>query len=278
MIGSFLETWGMFRDTYLTAVFSGLLLASVGVLVVAQGQVFLAVAVAQASMLGVAVSLASGWGPPWVLAVGFSVGAALLTAGSRARDAHRREETAAWVFLVASSLTILLLAHQALGMKQVQALLASSLIGATPGDALLYGVLAAASMVTLLVLRARLVLYLGDPVMAAAVGIPIAVWSLAIATALGLVTGLSIHTSGLLFTFGCLTLPALVARQWCRRASTLFLLAPAVCGLALVPGLVLAHAWDYPPGQVIVALLAGMLWLAWGGRWLMSRMENGGAA
>ncbi len=252
----------MFREAYLTALLSGLVLSLVGVVVVARGQVFLAAAVAQAATLGAAVSLVYGVVSPGVGSVGMGLAAAWCTA-SRGSVRRGSEEATAWVFLVAASLSVLIVAQSALGMKQVQALLASSLIGATGMDVAWFSGLAVAAVVAVLALRARLVLLLSDPTMAASVGMNLTVWAAGLATFLGLAAGLSIRAAGLLFTFGCLALPPLVARNVCRRASSMFIVSPVVGVGSVALGLVVAHRFDLPPGQLIVALLSVLLVLAW---------------
>ena len=62
MILEFLESWSLFSRTYISALLIGASLSLMGVVVVARGNVFVAAAVAQASMLGVALSLFFGIG------------------------------------------------------------------------------------------------------------------------------------------------------------------------------------------------------------------------
>jgi ABC-type Mn2+/Zn2+ transport system permease subunit len=266
MISEFLNSWPMFSQSYLAALFAGLLLSLLGVIVVARAQVFIAAAVAQASLLGLALDTLLNTGQPVAFAVAFSIIAALVTSAKSQRGGTTHEETTAWVFLVGASLSILLLAKHPNGLKFVQAAMASSIIGAAAADVLTFAALAAAGGVFALTLRQRIVLFVCDPVMAAAVGMRIGAWSLGLATALGLSTGLVIRSSGLLFTFGCLVLPALVAKNLCREAGTMFFVAPVVCVGSVLTGLVLANHFDFPPGQVIVTLLAALLVLAWGCR------------
>ena len=76
-------------------------------------------------------------------------------------------------------------------------------------------------------------------------------------------TGLSIHVAGMTYAFGCLVLPALVAKNLCREVRTMFLVAPVVGIVAAFAAFVLANHHDYPPGQTAVALLCGLLALAW---------------
>ena len=78
------------------------------------------------------------------------------------------------------------------------------------------------------------------------------------------------RVSGMLYTFGCLVLPALIAKNLCREVRPLFLVAPLVAVSTGGIGCVLADATDSPPAQMTVALLSLALVLAWLIRWLRS--------
>jgi zinc transport system permease protein len=255
MISEFIASWELFGPSYLTALAGGVLLSLIGVLVVARDQVFLAAAVAQSSMLGVATSLMLGWANPALLAVGCSVSAALFINHRRERGGSTNQETTGWVFLLASALSILLLAKQPFSVKEVQALTASTMIGSTGGEVGLFLAFGTVLAVAAFGLRDRLVLWLSDPVMAAAVGMRLGLWAAGLAVVLGLAAGLMLRSTGLLFTFGCLVLPALAAKNLAREIGSLFWLAPLIAGVGVLSGLILAHFYDFPPGQVIVVVL-----------------------
>jgi len=240
-----------------------------GVIVVARGNVFVAAAVAQASMLGVALSLFFRIGQPVVSAVFCSVGASLLVARKhQVGGGSTSEEMTGWIFLASGSLSVLLLARMPYGLKEIQSLFSSSIIGAGSSDIVVFGVLLLLFVVFLAVRMRRLTLYLSDPVMAAAVGANIFVWSIAIATALGLATGLSIRSSGMLFTFGCLILPAQMAKIICRDIPGMFMAAPLMALVCVMFGLMFGNSYDLPPAQTVVALMSFLLLAAWLLKWL----------
>jgi len=110
-------------------------------------------------------------------------------------------------------------------------------------------------------------LFLSDPVMAAAVGANIMIWSVTLSISLGLATGLAIRSSGMLFTFGCLILPAQMAKHICRDISPMFMAAPIMAIVSILSGLVLGNYFDLPPAQTIIALMSFMLLLTWSYRW-----------
>lgn len=283
MIGEFVESWQLFGDAYLVGWLIAVLLALLGVVVVARDQIFIGAAVSQAAVLGMAVGLALGAAPglherdwihsDWTLLVAgaaFAVGGALLTTrGGRGRESH--EAITGWVFLLGSTGSVLLLAHSPHGMDEINRLLASTLIGATGSDTYVFGGLLVAVLVVVLAARDRVLLLATDPEMAAAVGVPVSRWNHAISIALGLAVGLSIHVAGVIYAFGCLVLPALIAKSLCREVRTMCWMAPLIALIGSITGFVLAHGYDLPPAQATVALLAVVLAGAWGARGLRQR-------
>lgn len=276
MIEEFLSSWPLFQNTYLVGWSIALLLSLVGVLAVARDQIFIGAAISQASTLGIALAMWIGaWAAPatlpWfrsdgflsTMAVAFSVIAALTTArgGGESRESH--EAITGWVFLVSASLSILIVSHSPHGLEEIHRLLASSIIGATRADVWGFGALAGLTALFLATTHRRILLFLMDPAMAAAVGMNIARWAAIISTLLGLAVGLSIRSSGMLYTFGCLVLPALVAKNICREVRPMFLVAPLVAVTTGAIGFVLANHYDYPPAQMTVALLSLLLVMAW---------------
>jgi ABC-type Mn2+/Zn2+ transport system permease subunit len=168
-----------------------------------------------------------------------------------------------WVYLTAASVSILVVSHSPHGLEEIHRLLSSSIIGATVGDVWTFGTLAAVTAVGLAVMHQRLLLLAIDPAMAAAVGLRVRRWAVIHAAWLGLVIGLSIRSSGMLYTFGCLVLPGLVAKNVCREVRPMFLVAPVVAVGTAAVAFVLANYYDDPPAQMTVALLCLVLMVAW---------------
>jgi ABC-type Mn2+/Zn2+ transport system permease subunit len=276
----FLDSWPLFGTTYLTGWLCAVLLGLCGVLVVAQRQVFHGVATAQASSLGIAVALWLGplpflaeggltdhhdlHGLPLVSGILFAVAASVWT--SRRFAGESPDAVGAWVFLVASSLSVLLLAHSPHGLEEVERLMFSNLIGADGHDLFKFGGMALATVAAVTWARRPILLTATDPATAAALGLPAGRIATATAAWIGLSIGLAMHSAGTLYTFGCLTLPALAARHLCATMTAMLVLAPLLGLAAAAVGFVLANAQDYPPGQYAVAAQATVLLGAWGWR------------
>lgn len=276
MIDSFVASWPLFHDVYIAGVLIALLLSLVGVAVVARDQIFLGAAVSQASLLGIATGIwlggvAGGTGFDWlagdtthsVLGGLFAVAGSLAIAAAAPMLHESREALTGWLFLAGSSVSVLIVAGSPHGMAEVNRLLSSTIIGANEVDVEIFVLLLAVTVLVLALRRRPLLLLLTDPETAAASGIRVALWDRAIAVWLGLAVAWSIHVSGMIFTFGCLVLPGLVAKSLARRVATLLWLAPAVALVAASSAFVVANDCDLPPGQVAVAFLCALQVGAW---------------
>jgi len=283
MIQSFLSSWTLFYQSYLTGWLISLLLSIIGVLVVARDQIFIGAAVSQASTLGIALIMWASvvfhlerfsWFQSDVffsaMAVIFSILAASITGrgGETGKESH--EAITGWVFLISASLSILIVSHSPHGLEEIHRLLSSSIIGATTSDIWSFSLLTLLTVFLIFLFYRKILLFTLDPSMASAIGMKMKIWSLATSAWLGLAVGLSIRASGMLYTFGCLVLPALVAKNLCREVRHMFFVAPVVAILVGITGFVLANGYDYPPGQMTVTLFCVLLVLVW----ILRRLRN----
>jgi ABC-type Mn2+/Zn2+ transport system permease subunit len=274
VIEAFVESWALFGDTYLAGWAVATLLSLVGVWVVARDQVFLGAAVSQASTLGTAFAIwlqgvtvihaLQNHALTFLLAVAASLLTALLSTRAPRPGKESAEAITGWVFLVGSTLPVLMLAHHPHGLEEVHRLLFSSILGASRGDVWLFGGLLVAALLGVMRFRDRIVLYAMDPEMAAAVGMRLAVWRIGTATWLGVSVGLAIHSAGMIYTFGCLVLPAMAARKLCREVRPMFVVAPVIGLCTAVAAFVVANTADLPPAQLTVALQCAVLAATWG--------------
>lgn len=269
----FWPDWALFGDAILVGTMLAMLLPLGGALLVLRQQVFVTAAIGQAATLGFAVALALGLGSAHDLGhshgraglVVCGMAAAVLTAIAALRALSARQSTmearSAFVFLFAGSAAMLLLDSVPHGPQAVQRLFLSSLLTVAPSDVWL--VLAGGGLSLLgLRWRRRLLLWAIDPATSSAHGGRALHYDLVVGTWLGLWLGYAIVATGLVFTFGASVLPVLAARSWARSLRAVLLLAPLLGGAGLLLGFALAHRFDLPPGQVVVALLGALAALA----------------
>ena len=276
MIADFLESWSLFGTTYAVGLLAAVALAQVGLWVVARNQIFLGAAVAQASALGVAAALFAapfagagalgvldGEALPLVLAVAASISTAWLVGAPRGPRSESPEALNAFVFLLASSAPVLLLAKSPHGLEEIQRLLFSTLLTARALDLALFAALAAAGAILTATAGRALLLLSVDPESATAFGLRTARWRALSAIWLGLAVGLAIRATGTLYAFGCLVLPALAAKGFCREVRTMAWLAPAFGAAAALLGFFAGHVFDVPPAHAAVAILAACVAISW---------------
>lgn len=284
MSTGFLQSFALFGPTYAVGVSVATSLAIVGVWVIGRNQIFLGAAVAQASTLGIATALAAGsllGTEGWhgleseVGTRSLAVFASVLTALGATRLAEREGESPeaviGWIFLLATALPVLLVAHLPHALEEVHRLVFSSLLSVRAADPPLFTALLAASALLAALLHRPLLLLVVDPDVARATGVPTRRLELAFALWLGLAAGLSMRAAGMLYTFGALVLAPLVARCLCREVRPMLLVAPAVAALASLGGFFAGHLADWPPAHATVALLAALLPPAWAVRRLRAR-------
>jgi ABC-type Mn2+/Zn2+ transport system permease subunit len=275
VLQEFLASFELFGYAYATGGAIAVILGLCGVVLVAQRQVFLGLAVGEASTLGIAVALslpagalgagddhADLHGLPWVSGVVFAAAASVATAPGRLRR-ETADAVGAWIFLGGASLSVLLLARSPHGLEEVQRLMFSSLIGAQEVDAALFGALAAAAVASAVTWHRGIVLFATDAETAQAVGLPVRRASVLLAALIGAAIGCTIHSAGTLYSCACLALPATAAKHLCRTMRGLFVVAPVLALASAGVGFVLANHWDLPPAQVAVAVQAAMLVAAW---------------
>lgn len=278
MIESFLASWPLFHDVYIAGALIAALLSLVGVAVVVRDQVFLGAAVSQASLLGIALGIwldtfATGRESLEWMATDTThslMGGLLAVAGSLAiaaaapRLRESREALIGWIFLVGASLSVLVVSGTPHGMTEVNRLLSSTVIGANHADVTIVTVLLIVTVATIALRLRPLMLLLVDPEMAAACGIAVHRWERLLAIWLALAVAWSMHVTGLVYTFGCLVLPAMVAKNVVHELRSVVVAAPLVAVAGAFATFVLANHFDLPPGQLAVALLAAGQLLAWG--------------
>lgn len=276
MIYEFLSSWPLFHNTYLAGWEVAVLLSLVGVVVVARDQIFIGAAISQASVLGLTVGMwlgrvsslsSGGWYQfdAFVSLCGgiFAVLGALLTASPGSTRRESREAVTGWVFLLGLGASVLLVAHSPHGLEEVHRLVISTLIGATTADVALFGAMTVLTIAGLAYWREEILLLLFDPEMARAAGMRSLVWDRLLYIWIGITVAFSLRVSGMVYTFGCLVLPALFARIVCREARMMFVVSPAVALAVSLAAFVLAHHYDFPPAHLAITLLVGVVAIGW---------------
>jgi ABC-type Mn2+/Zn2+ transport system permease subunit len=131
----------------------------------------------------------------------------------------------------------------------------STLIGARGADVVIFAISGAVALAAFVRWHPEIVLVVMDSEMARAVGLRVGLWDRALYVGLGFAIAFSLRVAGMVYTFGYLILPALVARGLCREMRGVFTGAPLVAASSSLVGFILANHYDLPPAHVAVGIL-----------------------
>ena len=258
--------WLLYRDPIICAVIVGLVLATLGVYVVARRIVFVSAALSQASALGVVLGffLVSVFALSGTLAGILPVGLALILALlvvfalTLVGDAPSlgRDALLGIAFIVPTALTLVLGPQIPSEMHSVEELLHGSAVLVETGD--LYAVAIAGAIV----LIAQLVAFRGfifaslDPLVAQTQGVAVRVLDLVLFASIAIMTGLVTRALGAMPTFALTVLPAIAVLGLRVGLRNVFILAALIGAASGGGGFLVAYMMDWSVGasQTLVAM------------------------
>lgn len=253
MIEALQEAWMTMGRAFLLAALLATLPAALGVYVILRRVVFVGIALAEFSAVGIALALSVAL-PPELLALAFALGGVLLLSQAAGRGVLPADSVVGLSYVAAGAAAILVLRHfgQASG-EELKALMWGALIFAEMSDVRALGLALAVGAVPFILLSRQLLFTSFDPDMAAASGYRVAWWDLLFFGILGLVAASATRAAGVLVTFGFLVLPAASALQLARSLRKAVLLSVLFGLLAAAAGSMLSLRFDSPTGPMIVA-------------------------
>jgi zinc/manganese transport system permease protein len=228
-------------DILWPAFIAGLLITAthvpLGMQVLQRGIVFIDLAVAQVAGLGVILADFLGWEPTGaavqIAALGAALACAMLLTWTEKRWPEVQEAIIGVVFVVGSSVAILLLAKNPRGSENLRELLIGQILWVNPSSLPLIALLSAAILAVWFALRERL----------GRMGF-YAVFALAVT--------MSVQLAGLYLVFATLVVPALSTYYDPRKR---YLRAYAVGVLGYGGGLIVSAIADLPSGAMVVCAI-----------------------
>jgi ABC-type Mn2+/Zn2+ transport system permease subunit len=278
----------LLRNSIYTSVLVGLACPLVGVFLVMRRLVFMGVALPQISSTGVAIALSL---PLWLglnshghgelnahaLAfagsITFSLIAILMLAFMERRGRGQPEGRLGTAYVVASALSILLLAKNPYGEIGWLDMLKGEVITISNSDLILTAATLALVLVVLGLFHKELLFVSFDREMAITLRKNVVFWDVLLYLLIGLTVSMAVLSVGPLIAFGFLLIPALTAHYISRNMRQFMLLASLIGGVAAFVGFYFAYTWDLPVGPTDVVLL-GLLYAT---VWLIVRVLPGEA-
>jgi zinc/manganese transport system permease protein len=245
-------------------------LAYLGVHVVQRRIVFVDLALAQISTVGIAFAFLFDLDSTVFSLLFTLAGAGLLSI--RTRDARIPQEAIMGiVYAVASAVAILLISKSPHGEADVLKVFFGDVLGVTPRQLTITGAVFGALALFHLIFRRKFLRVTLEPERAAEEGISLRLWDFFFYLTIGIVIALAIRIGGVLMVFSYLIIPPVAGFFLARSVARIFWIAQLVGALASFIGLALSYELDLSTGTTVVTTLGGLLLVAAMAAWLGRR-------
>jgi ABC-type Mn2+/Zn2+ transport system permease subunit len=260
----------LLRNSVYTSVLVGVSCPLVGVFLVMRRLVFMGVALPQISSTGVAVALSlplwlgirlSGHGSAGVHglafagSVTFSLAAILLLAYLERRGREQPEGRLGTAYVVATALSILLLAKNPYGEVGWLDMLKGEVITISDFDLVITAGVLAIVVAALGLFYKELLLVSFDRELALTLRKNVVFWDILLYLLIGLTVSMAVLSVGPLIAFGFLLVPALTAHVFSGDMRRFTVLASSIGGVSAFCGFWIAYVLDLPVGPTDVVLL-----------------------
>ncbi|PJF37222.1 MAG: manganese ABC transporter permease [Candidatus Thermofonsia Clade 1 bacterium] len=260
------------RHSLLAVVMVGTLCATIGVYVVLRRMAFIGDALAHTVLPGIVLAYFNGLS----LFLG-AVVAGLLTAlgiGWLSRRETLREDTAIGIMFTFMFALGILLMSTARSFRDFTHILFGNVLGVTPGDLTLIGVVSLIVLGTLLLFHKEFELTSFDPIHAEVIGLRADRLRYALLILLALTVVTAIQAVGVVLTSAMLVTPAATASLLTNRLPRMMLIAVVVAISAGVIGLYFSYRYNVASGAAIVLACSVLFGLAWLGRTLRRALSG----
>jgi manganese/iron transport system permease protein len=254
------------RNSLMAVVLVGTLCATIGVYVVLRRMAFIGDALAHTVLPGIVFAYFNG------ISLFFgAVVAGLLTAlgiGWLSRRETLREDTAIGIMFTFMFALGILLMSTARSFRDFTHILFGNVLGVTPNDLLLIGIVAVIVLGALILFHKEFELTSFDPTHAEVIGLRADRLRYALLILLALTVVTAIQAVGVVLTSAMLITPAATASLLTNRLPRMMLIAIGVAILAGLIGLYASYYYNVASGAAIVLACTSLFGLAWLGRTL----------
>lgn len=241
-----------------------------GIHVIQRRIVFVDLALAQISTVGIAMAFLLDLNPTAFSVLFTLAGATLLSIRTR-NPRVPQEAIMGIVYAVASAVAILLISKTPHGEADVLKIFFGDVLGVTHAQLGLVGTVFGALALLHFTFRRRFLLVSLQPDRAVAEGVSLRLWDFLFYVSIGIVIALAIRIGGVLLVFSYLIIPPVTGFLLSRSVGVVFAIAQTIGVVASFLGLYLSYRVDFPTGTTVVATLGALLVLAALSRPLVAR-------
>lgn len=230
----------------------GVICSYIGVFVVLKRIIFVGIALAQISALGVATAVYLEKDPT-LYAFLFTIVGVIILAPNYGGKRFPPEAILGICFAASWAFAILLLSKAAHGEASMLDLVRGNILGTTDKDIRSLLIIFIPSIIIYLVFYKQFLFALYDHEMADTLGMNSKLWIFIFYLLLGLVVSVSIKTAGVLLTFTLLIIPAVTALSIGNSLKSCILISILFSLLACILGCIYSVKLDFPTGPAIAA-------------------------
>ena len=252
--------FGFMQRALLVSALAATACGVVGTFVVLRGMAFLGDAIAHSSLTGMAAAFLVG-ANIFLGALLWAVPASLLISALSRRSGIRIDAIIGVVFAGGFAIGVIIITTFADRAGDLLGILFGNPLGASWGDALSVGILAAGVVAVVRAFYKELVFTTYDTSVAEASGVPVRFLEYMLPLLVALTTVVAIKTVGIVMVMALLVVPSVTGTLLARRLSTIMTASIIAALIAVVLGLYLSYYLDLPTGPAIVVTSVGLLLL-----------------
>lgn len=245
------------QRAFLAASLAAVVCAAVGTFVVLKGLAFMGDAVAHSSLAGMALVYALG-GSILLGALAWVVPASLVITYVSRRANVMLDTSIGIIYAGGFALGIIILSQVSNYTVDLFGFLFGNVLGATWGDIIIIGAVAAAVLLVMAILYKEILFTSYDSTMAEVSGVPVRLVQYLMPLLIGVTTVVALKTVGIVLVLALLVTPAATARLLVRRLPLMMATSVLVALAATVVGLYLSFYLDLASGPTIVLVATGI--------------------
>lgn len=257
------------------AVYAGLLAAVacgiIGALIVVNRLVFLSGSIAHAAYGGVGLAFFLGW-PVLPTTLGFTVGASALMAAITLRRSERADTVIGVLWAAGMALGVLLLDFTPGYTMDLMSFLFGSILTVSVADLWIMAGLDLLLLALVVLFYRDFLAVSFDPEFARTRGAPVTFLHFLLPIMVALSVVMIIRVVGLILVMALLTIPPYLAERRASSLAAMMFSSTLQSAVYCLAGLALSYRYDLTSGAAIIAVAAGVFFLALATGWLRHRL------
>ena len=250
--------FGFMQRALLVSALAATACGVVGTFVVLRGMAFLGDAIAHSALTGMAAAFLFGINV-FVGALLWAIPASLTISAVTRRAGVRIDAVIGVMFAGGFAVGVIIIDTSANYAGDLLSVLFGNVLGASWGDVLVVGLLAAGVLLVVRLFYKELVFTTYDSAVAEASGVPVRFLEYMLPLLVALTTVAALKTVGNVMVMSLLVVPAVTGTLLARRLATMMAATVATALVAVVAGLYLSYYLNLPTGPAIVVTSVGIL-------------------